>query len=167
MAGDGGTGRVLAVDWGQRRFGVALSDPTRTIAQPLTTLERRPKQRAPVARVLALILQHHVTEVVVGLPLTPEGEEGEAARLARAFGEAVAARSRLSVTFWDERLSTARALRAARAAGVRDRDSRARIDQMAAVGILQGWLDAQRARTTGGPGDRGTAGPGDGGVDGA
>jgi putative Holliday junction resolvase len=147
-------GRVLALDWGQKRFGVALSDPLRLFAQPLTTLVRRPKQRPPVGAVLALIRQHGVGELVVGLPLTPEGEEGEAARAARAFGETVAARSGLPVHFVDERMSTAGALRAARTAGVRDRDSRARVDQMAAVAILQGWLDRSRDRRTDGQTDR-------------
>ena len=68
-----GIGRVLAVDWGAKRFGIAISDPTRLIAQPLTTLTRRPKQRAPVQRVLDLIREHRATEIVVGLPLTSEG----------------------------------------------------------------------------------------------
>jgi len=140
-----GAGRVLALDWGTKRFGVALSDPTRLIAQPLTTLKRRPGHRPPVREILDLILRHEVALVVVGLPLTPEGEEGEAAAEARALGEAVARRSGVPVTWWDERLSTAAALRSARAAGVRDRDSRERIDQMAAVAILQHFLDARRA----------------------
>jgi len=159
VSGAGGTGRVLAVDWGQRRFGVAVSDPSRLIAQPLVTLTRRPKQRAPVAAVLALITQHDIAEVVVGLPLTPEGGEGEAAHAARAFAEALARRSGRPVTLWDERLSTARALRAAREAGVKDRDSRGRIDQMAAVVILQSWLDAQRSGGAGARGNGGTDGP--------
>lgn len=139
------TGRVLALDWGSRRFGVALSDPTQLIAQPLATLTRRAGRRAPIAEILDLIVHHDVTLVVVGLPLGPDGEEGEAAAGARALGEAVARRSGLPVTYWDERLSTAAALRAARAAGVSDRESRARIDQMAAVQILQHFLDARRA----------------------
>ena len=141
---DAGAGRVLALDWGTRRLGVALSDPTRLIAQPLTTLSRRAGHRPPVREILDLITRHEVSLVVVGLPLTLEGEEGEAAAAARALGEAVARRSGVSVTWWDERLSTAAALRSARAAGVRDRDSRGRIDQMAAVVILQHFLDAQR-----------------------
>ncbi len=143
-AGEPGRGRVLALDWGTTRFGVALSDPTRLIAQPLVTLTRRPGRRPPVREILDLIARHDVALVVVGLPLSPEGEEGEAAAGARALGEAVARRSSIPVTYWDERLSTAAALRAARSAGVRDRDSRPRIDQMAAVQILQHWLDAQR-----------------------
>jgi putative Holliday junction resolvase len=138
------TGRVLAVDWGRKRFGVAVSDPSRLIAQPLVTLTRREGQRAPIAALLDLIRAHDVTELVVGLPLSLEGEEGEAAREVRTFGDALAARSGLPLTFRDERLTTSLALRSARAAGVKDRDSRARIDQMAAVAILQHFLDAQR-----------------------
>ncbi len=146
LPGEGaGAGRVLALDWGTKRFGVALSDPTRLIAQPLTTLTRRAGQRPPVRESLDLIARHDVTLVVVGLPLTPDGEEGEAAAEARSLGEAVARRSGVRVTWWDERLSTAAALRAARTAGIRDRDSRERIDQMAAVAILQHFLDAGRA----------------------
>ena len=141
-----GAGRVLAIDWGTKRFGVALSDPTRLIAQPLVTLTRRTGQRPPVAGILDLITRHAVSLVVVGLPLSPEGDEGDAAREARALGEAVARRSGVPVTYWDERLSTAAALRSARAAGVGDRDSRERIDQMAAVAILQHFLDAQSHR---------------------
>jgi len=139
-----GAGRVLALDWGTRRFGVALSDPTRLIAQPLTTLTRRAGHRPPLREILDLITRHEATLVVVGLPLTPDGEEADAAAEARALGEAVARRSGVSVTWWDERLSTAAALRTARAAGVRDRDSRERIDQMAAAQILQHFLDAHR-----------------------
>jgi putative Holliday junction resolvase len=142
------TGRVLAVDWGRKRFGVALSDPGRLIAQPLATLVRRERHRPPIAALLDLIHAHDVTELVVGLPLTPDGAEGESATEVRAFGDALARRAALPLTFWDERLSTALALRSARAAGVKDRDSRGRIDQMAAVAILQHFLDAQRAAAT-------------------
>lgn len=142
-AGDGGAGRVLAVDWGRKRIGLALSDPTRLIAQPLVTLTHRANHRAPVADIVALVARHEVVLVVVGLPLDPDGGEGESAREARALGEAIARRAGTPVTYWDERLSTAAALRSARASGVADRDSRSRIDQMAAVAILQHWLDAR------------------------
>lgn len=141
MAVDGGVGRVLAVDWGQRRFGVALSDPTRLIAQPLTTLTRRPKQRAPVGALAALAAEHGATALVVGLPLTMDGEEGEAARTARTFGDQLAARTGLPVHYVDERMTTVHALKSARRAGVKEADTRGRIDQMAAVGILQAFLD--------------------------
>jgi len=144
---------VLGVDWGRKRFGVAVSDPGRLIAQPLATLTRRERQRPPIAALLDLIQANEVVEIVVGLPLSPEGDEGEAAREARSFGDALAARAHLPVTFWDERLSTALAIRSARAAGVSDRDSRGRLDQMAAVAILQHFLDA---RGSGGAGGRGS-----------
>ena len=142
---------MLAVDWGTVRLGVALSDPTRLIAQPLATLKRRAGHRIPIADILDLIARHEVTLLVVGLPLAPDGGEGSAAAEARALGEALARRSGLLVEYWDERLSTAAALRSARTAGVRDRDSRERIDQMAAVAILQHFLDARRAAGTAAP----------------
>lgn len=148
-----GAGRVLAVDWGQKRFGLALSDPLRMIAQPLATLTRRTGKRAPVGAMLDLIRANHVTEVVVGLPLTEDGAEADAAREARALGDALGRRSGLPVHYQDERMSTARARAAAREAGVSERDARERVDQMAAVGILQAWLDG-RAQGHGGTGAR-------------
>lgn len=144
---------MLAVDWGEKRFGVAISDPLRMIAQPLTTLTRRAGKRAPVGPIAALVAEHDVTDIVVGLPLTPEGNEEDAAHEARVLGDAIAARTGVAVHYLDERMTTAHAIKSARRAGVKDRDSRGRIDQMAAVGILQTWLD----RT----GDSGTVGRGD------
>ena len=129
------------MDWGEKRFGIALSDPLRMIAQPLTTLTRRAGKRAPVGPIADLITAHEVTDVVVGLPLTPEGDEGEAARAARELGDAIHRRAAVPVHFLDERMTTAHAIKSARRAGVKDADSRATIDQMAAVGILQAWLD--------------------------
>ena len=163
----GPSGRVLAVDWGGKRFGVAVSDPGRIIAHPLVTLARRAGKRPPIAALLELIREHDVTGLVVGLPLSPDGEETETTAEVRAFGEALARRAGLPVTYQDERLTTALALRSARAAGVKDRDSRARIDQMAAVAILQQYLDARRPRgaegTEGTEGSAGTGAPGHGG----
>ena len=132
---------MLAVDWGEKRFGVALSDPLRMIAQPLTTLTRRAGKRAPVGPIADLITRHEVTDVVVGLPLTPEGDEGDAAHEARALGDAIHRRAGVPVHYLDERMTTAHAIKSARRAGVKDADSRETIDQMAAVGILQAWLD--------------------------
>src|SRR6185369_16032637 len=131
----------MAVDWGGKRFGIALSDPLRMIASPLTTLTRRPGKRAPVGPIVALIAEHEVAEVVVGLPLTPEGDEEESALQARALGDAIGARAGIPVHYLDERMTTAHALKSARRAGVKDEDSRATIDQMAAVVILQAFLD--------------------------
>ena len=143
---------MLAVDWGTKHFGVAISDPSRLIAQPLMTLTRRAHHRAPVAKLVALVEEHGATEIVVGLPLTPEGEEGDAAKAARAFGVALAERSGRPVMLVDERLTTVHALKSARRAGIKDKDSRSRIDQMAAVAILQSYLDAQARRRADAPG---------------
>lgn len=119
------------------------------IAQPLTTLTRRPGKRAPVGAIAALITEHEITDVVVGLPLTPEGNEEAAAAQARALGDAIAARAGIPVHYLDERMTTAHAIKSARRAGVKDADSRAKIDQMAAVGILQAWLDRADGRLGG------------------
>ena len=136
------------MDWGEKRFGVALSDPLRMIAQPLTTLTRRAGKRAPVGPIATLAAEHGVSEIVVGLPLTPEGHERDAAREARALGDALAARTGLPVHYLDERMTTAHALKSARRAGVKEKDARETIDQMAAVGILQAWLDARTRERT-------------------
>jgi putative Holliday junction resolvase len=120
------------------------------IAQPLTTLTRRAGKRAPVGAISDLVATHQVTDVVVGLPLTPEGTVGTAAQSAQELGEAIAKRTGLPVHFLDERMTTAHAIKSARRAGVKDADSREKIDQMAAVGILQAWLDRrQDGRTAG------------------
>lgn len=120
------------------------------IAQPLTTLTRRPGKRAPVGAIAALVLEHAVADIVVGLPLTMEGNEESAAREARSLGDAIAARSGIPVHYLDERMSTAHALKSARRAGVKDEHSRGKIDQMAAVGILQAWLDRRGGGTAAG-----------------
>jgi len=140
---------VLAVDWGEKRFGLAISDPLRMIAQPLTTLTRRAGKRAPVGPIIELLAQHQVSDVVVGLPLTPDGTVGPAAQSAQELGEAIARRSGIPVHYLDERMTTAHALKSARRAGVKDADSRETIDQMAAVGILQAWLDRAEWREGG------------------
>jgi putative Holliday junction resolvase len=140
------------VDWGQKRFGVALSDETRMLASALTTITRRPKQRAPVGKVAELANQNDVSEIIVGHPLDQHGNEGESALAARDFADHLRQRTSLPVHLVDERMSTARALRAARAAGVSDRDSKHRIDQMAAVVLLQSWLDQQGNAGTGASG---------------
>ncbi len=115
------------------------------IAQPLTTLTRRAGKRAPVGPIANLVAEHGVSEIVVGLPLTPEGDEQGAAREARALGDALVSRTGLPVHYLDERMTTAHALKSARRAGVKEKDARESIDQMAAVGILQAWLDRGRA----------------------
>src|SRR5688500_13832762 len=94
-------GRLLAVDWGEVRIGLALSDETQTLATPLETLVRRRGKRFPMGRFLELIGQHAPAGVVVGLPLTGEGDEEESAASARALAGALGERSGLPVELWD------------------------------------------------------------------
>jgi putative Holliday junction resolvase len=79
--------RVLAVDFGERRIGLALSDPTRTIAQPLPTLVRRAGKRIPFGKILEIISQNDVAQLVLGLPLTMSGDDSDWTRTVREFGE--------------------------------------------------------------------------------
>lgn len=135
--------RVLAVDYGEKRVGVALSDPTRTIAQPLLTLPRRAGKRPPVQALLDLCTEHEVGEIVVGLPLTLAGDDSDWTREVRAFAEKLASRTALSVTLVDERMSSVVAERAVRSIGLRKhaREERARVDAGAAAVFLQAFLD--------------------------
>jgi putative holliday junction resolvase len=136
-------GRILAVDFGKRRIGLALSDPTRTIASPLTTLSRRLGKRPPWAEIRRLIEENEVTEIVVGLPLDLAGSEGEWVAEVRAFGEQLARRSGLAVHWVDERMSSVLAERAVRSLGLkrREREEKERIDAAAAAILLRQFLD--------------------------
>ena len=138
-------GRIIALDWGEVRIGVALSDETQVLASPLVTLVRRPGKRFPMPAFLALVAEHAPVGVVVGLPLTPEGTEGPSAEAARAMGESVARRTALPIAWTDERLSTARALGAIREQGGSVRGRKADVDALAASVLLQGFLDARRS----------------------
>lgn len=145
-----GTGRVLAVDWGEIRLGLALSDETQTIASPLTTLIRRHGKRFPMRGFRAELDRHRPVGVLVGLPLTPEGGEGEAAAAARALGVLIANRTGLPVELHDERLTTARANAVIREQGGSTRGRREEVDALAAAVLLQQWLETRRPRLGGG-----------------
>ncbi len=138
------SGRVLALDWGEVRIGLALSDETQFLATPLGTLVRRRGKRFPMQAFLALVTAHQPVGVVVGLPLTPEGLEEESAIAARALAADVERRTALPLEFWDERMSTARALAAIREQGGSTRGRREEVDALAAAVLLQHWLDTRR-----------------------
>ena len=138
----------MAVDWGERRFGLALSDETRTVARPLATLTRRAGKRFPMRQLLSLLERHAVADVVVGLPLDPEGAEGEAAAAARALAADIARSSGKPVALWDERFTTARALQAVREMGGSTRGRKDDVDALAATLLLQHYLDAKRGGAT-------------------
>jgi putative holliday junction resolvase len=138
------TGRVLALDVGTRRLGVAVSDPTGTVASPLATVPRRTP--AEDARTIAALADEQAaTTVVVGLPVTLAGREGPAAAAVRAYlAELAPLLPGLALELVDERLSTAAAERALVGGGVRRRDRRQVVDQVAASVFLQTWLDRRR-----------------------
>ncbi len=137
-------GRLLGVDWGERRIGLALSDESQTLAQPLGTLTRRRGKRFPMQALIAHVDRHAVVGVVVGLPLDASGDEGEAARAARALAQDIARRADRPVTLWDERFTTARVRRAVHEMGGTPRDKAGEIDALAATLLLQHYLDGRR-----------------------
>ena len=123
-------GRILALDHGAARCGCALSDPSGTLATPLTAVER-PDTRSGLGAIVRLVEENDVERVVVGLPLTLRGEEGEQAAAARAFAERLAGELAVPVELHDERLTTRLA---ERTGGGADADSRA------AAHLLEGYL---------------------------
>jgi len=137
-------GRVLALDWGERRIGLALSDELQILATPLDTLVRRTGKRFPMPAFLAHVQKHQPVGLLVGLPLTLQGGEEASAVAARDLGRLVGIRTGLPVEYWDERLSTARALGAIREVGGSTRGRREEVDALAASVLLQHWLEARR-----------------------
>jgi len=135
--------RVLGVDVGERRVGVALSDPTGTIAAPLETLVRRPGKRFPLAKLEEIARGHEVGHLVVGLPLDLAGGENTWCAEVRDLGARLAERLGVDVSFVDERLTSVRAERTVRSLGLgkQRRQEKERVDAAAAQLILQAWLD--------------------------
>ena len=137
-------GRLLAVDWGEIRFGLALSDESQTIATPLTTLTRRAGKRFPMPAFLALVAEHRPVGLVVGLPLAGSGAEGQIGREVRELAGLLGARTYLPVELVDERMTTARALAAIREQGGSTRGRREAVDALAATVLLQHFLELRR-----------------------
>ncbi len=140
-------GRLLALDWGELRIGLALCDESQVLATPLETLQRREGKRLPMPRLLQLVALHNPVGVVVGLPLSMEGTEGDSAIAAREMATTVTRRTGLPLELWDERMSTARALATIREQGGSTRGRKADVDALAAAVLLQHFLDARRNRT--------------------
>jgi putative Holliday junction resolvase len=140
-------GRVLGLDPGDVRIGVALSDPERRLALAFGTIQvgRPPGELRAVA---ALVAEHDVTAIVVGEPRSMDGSRGTRAEHAAAFADALRGAVAVPVLLQDERLSTVEGERRLREAGVRGPRRRAVIDAAAAQVILQSWLDAERSADT-------------------
>jgi putative holliday junction resolvase len=136
-------GRIMGLDPGERRIGVALSDELRLLATPLTILERR-SRTVDFARIAELARAHEVHEIVVGHPRTLGGEIGPQARRAERFADEVGRAVNVPVKLWDERYSTVEATERMDRGGKRRPGRRPRSDAAAAAVILQGYLDSRR-----------------------
>lgn len=135
--------RVVGIDLGSRRIGVAVSDVTGTLASPHTVLDRSGDRADDHRRLAALVADLGAERVVVGLPLSLRGTSGPAAQSAAEEAEALAAVVGVPVESCDERLTTVSAERALRTAGTRARARRKVIDKAAAAVLLQAWLDGR------------------------
>ena len=136
--------RILGLDLGERRIGVALSDPSGWLATPLTVLSCS-SRKAELAAIEELVHQHQVERVIVGYPLSLNGRVGPQAQRVQKYVSQIRKRLPVPVILWDERLSTAQAERLIHEAGKRVR--RERIDAAAAAVILQSYLNAQPPAT--------------------
>jgi len=133
-------GRILGIDVGTKTLGLAISDETGTVALPLEVI-RRAGMRRDIERLAAIVAERGVTAAVIGLPLEMSGERGAMADEAEAVADALAARCRIPVHRWDERLTTVAAERMLIRADVSRKRRKQVVDKIAATLILQGWLD--------------------------
>lgn len=134
--------RILGMDVGSKRIGLAISDPLGITAQGLETLQRQNK-RSDFAHLEQVIRECKVAEIVIGLPLRMTGAEGIQAEKMQGFAEEIRRRFRVPVHLWDERLSSAQANRLLRETDMSIKRRGEVVDQMAAVLILQSWMDAK------------------------
>jgi putative Holliday junction resolvase len=148
--------RLLGVDYGSVRIGLAVSDPDCRIASPVATYQRRSREQ-DASYFKHLVAEQSVGQIVIGLPVHLSGHEGTKASEARAFGRWLAERTGLPVVFWDERFTTVEAESALWSAGLTHKRRKERRDRVAAQMLLQAYLDA------GCPGEQ-SAGPLDGGL---
>ena len=134
--------RILGLDVGERRIGVAIADESVRVALPITVVERR-EQPADLDAIARLVQEQGAEAVVIGLPISLNGSLGPQAQAVKTFGQELAARLALPIQYWDERLSTVEAEHRLADAGRRGSKAKARRDAAAAAIILQGYLDSQ------------------------
>jgi putative Holliday junction resolvase len=141
--------RVLAIDYGERRVGLAVSDPTYGYVRGLPTIDRRELSTSLFEAIADVVGAEEIDRIVIGIPFTLEGTEGKAARAVRSFAGDLAQRVVLPVDEWDERLTSEAARRALREAGHDERAIRTKVDQLSAVLMLEGYLRLQARREEG------------------
>jgi len=137
-------GRVMALDVGSRRVGVAISDPTRTIAQSYGVVKRKSREE-DFARYQQILAEQKVTLLLVGLPTTSEGGDSETAVWIRDYIAEFSQQCAVPIQFWDESFTTVQAEDSLRQRGKRGKKARQQVDAVAAAFILQSYLDAHRA----------------------
>ena len=142
-AGPGGVHRILSLDFGSKTIGLAVSDPLGITAQGLATLRRKNK-RTDFATLADVIQKYEVAEIVMGLPLHMSGKAGTQAEKAELFAEELRARFGLPVHMWDERLTSAEANRVLRESEMSIKRRGEVVDRLAAVLILQSFLESRR-----------------------
>ncbi len=135
-------GRVLALDLGEKRIGVAVSDATRTIARALTVLKRKSRQE-DYSAIVRLVAEQQANLLIVGLPIPLSGIEGEKVAWVRDYAAGLEQNLAIPLLFWDEALTTVQAYDSMRQRGRRMKQAKERIDAVAAAFILQSYLDAQ------------------------
>lgn len=136
--------RIIGLDYGSKTVGVAVSDALGITAQGVEIIRRdsQKKLRRTLARIDELIVEYEVTEIVLGYPRNMNHTEGERCQKTLEFKEMLERRTSLSVTLWDERLTTVSADRAMIEGGIRREERKNYVDKLAAVFILQGYLDS-------------------------
>lgn len=141
--------RVMALDYGSVTVGVAMTDPSGLICQPLETITRKEekKLRRTLARITELTEEYGVETIVVGLPKNMDDSEGERCRLVREFAGMVERRTGREIVLWDERLTTVAAEDVLIESGVRRENRKAVIDKIAAALILEGYINNEKQET--------------------
>ncbi len=142
-ASSGAGKRIMALDLGEKRIGVAISDETQLIARSYTVIERT-SRAADFTRIAEIVDREGVGSLLVGLPVELDGTEGPLAEWVRDYSGALAEHLGLDLTFWDESFTSKQASASMRARGIRARDQKEWIDAVAAAFILQDYLDARR-----------------------
>jgi putative Holliday junction resolvase len=139
-------GRVLGLDWGANRIGLAITDPTQLIASPLEVLRRRAGKRLPLGAFLTIVEREEPVGIVVGIPFDDQGREGASAMAAREMAEQFGARSGLPLDFIDESFSTSESHARLIERGISPASRDAMIDAMAAAVVLERWLASRVVR---------------------
>ena len=134
----------MAIDLGEKRIGLALSDPAQSLAHPLVTLTRRAGRRFPMKQLRVHLDEHQPTGLVLGLPLAADGSDSEWTEKVRGVRSLIEEKTGLPVVLWDERMSTARALSAIRDLGGGTKGRKGEIDRLAATVMLQTYLDSRK-----------------------